>query len=427
MKKYLLLLMVLGIAFISLSVKADVTIEILGGTANQIPIAVAPFQQQDHQLNPNSISAIIEADLRRSGLFKTLDTRGIASIPHSPAEINFSDWSAIQAQTLTIGSVESLSGNRLRVTFRLFDVLRQSQMLAMEFTVVQSQQRATAHKIADLIYEKLIGEPGDFSTKITYVAKMGDTYSLQVADADGFGAQTIVSSKEPIISPSWSPDGSKLAYVSFEKKKPVIYVQSVLTGRRTTLANFKGNNSAPAWSPDGNSLAIVLTYSSNSQIHIISADGTSLRKLSSNGAIETEPAWSPDGKTIYFTSNRGGAPQIYQMPVNGGEAKRVTFEGGYNVSPHIADNGKLMTFIKQVPAGFRVAVMDLQTGYSQVLGNNAEDESPSFSPNGRMILYATRIRGKGTLAAVSTDGKINQVFTDNAMDIREPSWGPRVK
>jgi TolB protein len=427
MKKYLLLLMVLGIAFISLSVKADVTIEILGGAANQIPIAVAPFQQQDHQLNPNSISAIIEADLRRSGLFKTLDTRGIASIPHSPAEINFSDWSAIQAQTLTIGSVESLSGNRLRVTFRLFDVLRQSQMLAMEFTVVQSQQRATAHKIADLIYEKLIGEPGDFSTKITYVAKMGDTYSLQVADADGFGAQTIVSSKEPIISPSWSPDGSKLAYVSFEKKKPVIYVQSVLTGRRTTLANFKGNNSAPAWSPDGNSLAIVLTYSSNSQIHIISADGTSLRKLSSNGAIETEPAWSPDGKTIYFTSNRGGAPQIYQMPVNGGEAKRVTFEGGYNVSPHIADNGKLMTFIKQVPAGFRVAVMDLQTGYSQVLGNNAEDESPSFSPNGRMILYATRIRGKGTLAAVSTDGKINQVFTDNAMDIREPSWGPRVK
>jgi TolB protein len=427
MKKYLLLLMVLGIAFISLSVKADVTIEILGGAANQIPIAVAPFQQQDHQLNPNSISTIIEADLRRSGLFKTLDTRGIASIPHSPAEINFSDWSAIQAQTLTIGSVESLSGNRLRVTFRLFDVLRQSQMLAMEFTVVQSQQRATAHKIADLIYEKLIGEPGDFSTKITYVAKMGDTYSLQVADADGFGAQTIVSSKEPIISPSWSPDGSKLAYVSFEKKKPVIYVQSVLTGRRTTLANFKGNNSAPAWSPDGNSLAIVLTYSSNSQIHIISADGTSLRKLSSNGAIETEPAWSPDGKTIYFTSNRGGAPQIYQMPVNGGEAKRVTFEGGYNVSPHIADNGKLMTFIKQVPAGFRVAVMDLQTGYSQVLGNNAEDESPSFSPNGRMILYATRIRGKGTLAAVSTDGKINQVFTDNAMDIREPSWGPRVK
>lgn len=427
MKKYLLLLMVLGIAFISLSVKADVTIEILGGAANQIPIAVAPFQQQDHQLNPNSISAIIEADLRRSGLFKTLDTRGIASIPHSPAEINFSDWSAIQAQTLTIGSVESLSGNRLRVTFRLFDVLRQSQMLAMEFTVVQSQQRATAHKIADLIYEKLIGEPGDFSTKITYVAKMGDTYSLQVADADGFGAQTIVSSKEPIISPSWSPDGSKLAYVSFEKKKPVIYVQSVLTGRRTTLANFKGNNSAPAWSPDGNSLAIVLTYSSNSQIHIMSADGTSLRKLSSNGAIETEPAWSPDGKTIYFTSNRGGAPQIYQMPVNGGEAKRVTFEGGYNVSPHIADNGKLMAFIKQVPAGFRVAVMDLQTGYSQVLGNNAEDESPSFSPNGRMILYATRIRGKGTLAAVSTDGKINQVFTDNAMDIREPSWGPRVK
>ena len=426
MKKYLLLLCFNLLVLFSNSARADLTIEIVGGAANQIPIAVAPFQAQDHKTNSNTISAIVEADLNRCGLFKTLDTRGINTIPHSPAEINFSDWTAIQAQTLTIGTVEPISGNRLRVTFRLFDVLRQTQLLGMEFNISQAQQRVTAHKIADMIYEKLIGEPGDFATKIAYVAKTSNKYLLQVADADGFAVQTIVTSQEPLISPSWSPDGTKLAYVSFEKKKPVIYVQSLLTGQRSILANFKGNNSAPAWSPDGSKIAIVLTYSANSQIYVINVDGSGLNKLSSNNAIETEPAWSADGNLLYFTSNRGGAPQIYSMPVSGGEAKRVTFEGGYNVSPHISSNGKLLTYIKQVPEGFRVAVMDLQNGLGQVLGNNSEDESPSFSPNGRMILYASKIRGKGTLAAVSTDGKIKQTFTDTGVDIREPSWGPRV-
>ncbi len=426
MNKYLLTVLLAWGTIFSSNANADLTIEIVGGAANQIPMAVAPFQAQDHVTNPSTISAIVEADLKRCGLFKTLDTRGISAIPHSPADINFSDWTAIQAQALTIGTVETLPGNRLRVTFRLFDVLRQNQLLAMEFSISQAQQRATAHKIADLIYEKLIGEPGDFSTKIAYVAKSVNKYLLQVADADGFAAQTIVSSKEPLISPSWSPDGTKLAYVSFEKKKPVIYVQSLLTGQRSILANFKGNNSAPAWAPDGSKIAIVLTYSANSQLHVINADGSGLQKISANNAIETEPAWSADGKNIYFTSNRGGAPQIYVMPANGGDAKRVTFEGGYNVSPHISSNGKLLTFIKQVPEGFRVAVMDLQSGLSQVLGNHSEDESPSFSPNGRMILYASKIHGKGTLAAVSTDGKIKQVFTDSGVDIREPSWGPRV-
>jgi TolB protein len=406
---------------------ADLTLEIIGGGSNQIPIAVAPFQATDHVSDSNSISAVVEADLKRCGLFKTLDTRGLSAIPHTPAEINFSDWATIQAQVLVIGSVENLQGNRMRVTFRVFDVLRQNQLMGMEFAVSQNQGRATAHKIADLIYQQLIGEPGDFSTKIAYVSKTGNQYLLQVADADGFGAQTVVSSKEPLISPSWSPDGNKLAYVSFERKKPVIYVQSLITGRREVLANFKGNNSAPAWSPDGSKLAIVLTYNANSQVHIINADGSGLRKLSDNLAIETEPAWSADGNSIYFTSNRGGVPQIYVMPARGGEAKRVTFDGKYNVSPHISPKGNMLTFIKQVPQGFRVAQLDLQTGLSQVLGSHAEDESPSYSPNGRMILYASRIAGKGTLVAVSNDGKIKQVFSDSSGDIREPSWGPRVK
>ena len=406
--------------------KADMTIEIVGGAANQIPIAIAPFQADSHKSNPNSISALVEADLKRCGLFKTLDTRGISAIPHSPAEIKFSDWSALQAQVLTIGDVQPLSNNRLHVTFRVFDVLRQTQLMAMEFDISQAQQRATAHKIADLIYEKLIGEPGDFSTKIAYVGKSYYNYVLQVADADGFNAQTIVSSKEPLISPTWSPDGNMIAYVSFEKKKPVIYVQSLLTGERTLLANFKGNNSAPAWSPEGKKIAIVLTYNANSQIYTINTDGSGLKKLSSNYAIETEPAWSPDSNKIYFTSNRGGSPQVYVMSAEGGDAKRVTFDGSYNVSPHVSNDGKRVAFIKQLPEGFRVAVLDLQNNLTTILSNTSQDESPSFSPNGRMVLYATSIRGKGTLAAASVDGKIKQVFNDGGLDIREPTWGPRV-
>jgi len=358
-----------------------------------------------------------------SGLFRVLETRGVTSQPHTLSEVKYSDWTSIQAQALTIGTVESLPGNRLKISFRLLDVLKQNQLLAMEFNITPSQQRATAHRIADMIYEKLTGEKGVFATRITYVNKENGRYSLQVADADGFNAQTVVSSKEPLISPSWSPDGTKLAYVSFEKKKPVIFVQSLVSGQRIVLANFKGNNSAPTWSPDGTKLAIVLTYSANSQIYVINADGTGLQQISFSNGIDTEPEWSPDGASIYFTSNRGGGPQIYRMPASGGDAKRVTFEGAYNVSPHLSTDGKLMTFIKQTPAGFKVAVQDLATGQVQTLSDTSQDESPSFAPNGRMILYATSIGGKGSLAAVSVDGRVKQRLKDTGGDVREPSWG----
>jgi TolB protein len=319
--------------------------------------------------------------------------------------------------------VESLPGNRLKVSFRLLDVLKQNQLLAMEFNITSAQQRTTAHKIADMIYEKLTGEKGVFATRITYVNKSNGRYALQVADADGFNPQTVVSSKEPLISPSWSPDGTKLAYVSFEKKKPIIFVQSLVSGQRTVLANFKGNNSAPAWSPDGKKLAIVLTYSANSQVYVINADGTGLQQVSFSSGIDTEPEWSPDGAYIYFTSNRGGGPQIYRMASSGGEAKRVTFEGAYNVSPHISPDGKLLTYVKQDPKGFRIAVQDLATGQVQTLSDTTEDESPSFAPNGRMILYATSIGGKGWLAAVSVDGRVKQRLMDSGGDVREPAWG----
>ena len=417
----------LGLVFalLSLVAKAELTIEIVGGAANQIPIAIMPFDTHPADAaQQNSIANVINADLKRSGLFRTLETRGVANQPHQLAEVKYADWMAIQAQALAIGNVEPISGNRLKVSFRLLDVLKQNQLLATEFTITPAQQRMTAHKIADMIYEKLIGEKGVFSTRISYVNKANGRYSLEVADADGFNPQTVVSSKESLISPSWSPDGKKIAYVSFEKKKPIIFVQSLVTGQRYVLANFKGNNSAPAWSPDGSKLAIVLTYSANSQVYVINADGSGLRKVTSSSGIDTEPEWSPDGAFIYFTSNRGGGPQIYRVPSSGGEAKRITFEGGYNVSPHISPDGKLLTYIKQDASGFRVAIQDIESGQIQTRSDTARDESPSFAPNGRMILYATNVSGKGTLAAVSTDGRVKQRLTDNGGDVREPSWGP---
>ncbi len=414
--------------WLPLNSQAALTIEIVGGSAQQIPIAIVPFSQPANLQTgqPDSIANIIGADLRRSGLFRVLETRGVANQPTDIAQVRYQEWAALQAQALTIGSIEQLPGNRLKVTFRLLDVLKQTQLAGLEYNIAPNQLRMTAHKIADVIYEKLTGEPGVFATRISYVAKAGKRYTLQVADSDGFNAQTIVSSNEPIISPSWSKDGTKLAYVSFERKKPIVFIQSLVSGQRTVLANFKGNNSAPSWSPDGSKLAIVLTHSSNSQIYTINADGTGLQQVTRTAAIDTEPVWSPDGSTLFFTSDRGGSPQIYRMPVTGGQAQRVTFDGSYNVSPRLSPDGKMLAFIRRENGKFQVAVQDLSSGQVQVLSDTARDESPSFAPNGRMLLYATAMGGRGTLAAVSADGRVKQRLSDTGADVREPAWGPKV-
>jgi TolB protein len=402
--------------------QAELTIEIRGGAAQQIPIAIVPFAQSSSQAD--DLSLLIAADLRRSGLFRVLETRGVANQPHDLAEVKYAEWAALQAQALVIGKVEPQPGGRQKVSFRLLDVPKQGSLAGLEYDVAPSQMRSTAHKIADVIYEKLTGERGVFSTRITYVTKSRDRFVLQVADADGASAQTVLSSREPIISPTWSPDGTQLAYVSFEKKKPVIFVQSLVTGQRSVLANFKGNNSAPAWSPDGRRLAIVLTHGANSQLYLINADGSGLQQLSRSSAIDTEPVWSPDGRWIYFTSDRGGSPQIYRMPASGGDAQRVTFEGSYNVSPHLSPDGKLLTYVRREEGKFRVTQQELATGQVQILSESAQDESPSFAPNGRLILYATNIGGRGVLSAVSTDGRTRQRLSEAGGDVREPAWGP---
>ena len=406
--------------------RAELTIEIIGGGATQIPIAIVPFAGE--QGLPQNITQVVGADLVRSGLFKLVDTGGITPLPAEFSDVHFSDWKARNADALVIGSVRPQPDGKLEVRFRLLDVTKQVQLAGYSYSVVVAQLRLTAHKIADVVYEKLTGDPGVFSTKICYVLRQPNKYELQIADADGYNSQTIVTSHESIISPAWSPDGTRIAYVSFERGRAIVYVQSLLTGQRTLIANYPGSNSAPAWAPDGKRLAIVLTKDGPSQIYLVNPDGSGLRRITYSDAIDTEPNFSSDGKWIIFTSDRGGSPQIYRMTAGGGTPERLTFEGNYNVSPRFSPDGKSFVFIQEGTDGrFNVAVEDLATHQVQVLTNSLLNESPTYAPNGKIILYATVNNGRGILAAVSSDGRVKERLTVQTGDIREPSWGPFLK
>ena len=404
---------------------AALTIEILGAGANQIPVAIVPFRAEEGLAQ--RITPVVAADLARSGLFRIVDPGGMNPVPHEPEQLNYPQWSARGAEAVVIGAVSKASDGRYDIRFRVMDAVKQTQIAGFVFFATESQLRLTAHKIADVIYEKLTGDTGVFATRITYVVKRGTRYELHVADADGYGAQSVLSSNEPIISPSWSPDGTRLAYVSFEQKKPIVYVQSLTTGSRQAVAAFRGSNSAPAWSPDGRRLAVTLTREGGSQLFLINADGSGAPlRLTQTAAIDTEPNFSPDGQSLLFTSDRGGTPQIYRMPVSGGAAQRMTFDGSYNVSPRHSPDGKSFTFIQRNGGRFNVAVQDFASRQVQVLTDGGVDESPSFAPNGKIILYATEIGGRGILAAVSSDGRIKQRLTADVGDAREPAWSPVV-
>jgi TolB protein len=415
------------VLFAASSARAQLSIEITGATAQRAPIAIVPFVGES-ALGPG-ISSIVRADLERSGLFRALELPTLNPLPTEASSVNFAEWRSRLADALVVGSVVPRSDGRYDIRFRLHDVVKQAQLGGIAYTATRDQARATAHRIADFVYEKLTGDKGVFSTRIAYVVKRGNRYELQIADADGAGEETALASFEPIISPAWSPDGRRLAYVSFENKKPVVYVHSLLDGKRQVAANFKGSNSAPAWSPDGKTLAVSLSRDGGSQLFLLSPEGSGVRRLTSSSSIDTEPRFSPDWKWIYFTSDRGGSPQIYRMPsTGGGEPQRVTFEGSYNVSPRLSPDGRTLAYITRNSGKFQVALQDLANKQVQIITDSDRDESPSFAPNGRMILLATVSGGRGLLSAVSADGRFKQrLSAATGGDLREPAWGPFIE
>jgi TolB protein len=399
---------------------AQFRVEVSGVGVTQLPIALVPFKGQD--ASPQKISAIVQADLERSGQFRGVDASGQALDETSRPDLSL--WRQRTADSVVAGSVTRLGDGRYDVRFRLWDVVRGQDLGGQSYTVPQGDLRLASHRIADYVYEKLTGERGIFSTRIAYVTKGGSRYSLWVADADGENAQAALNSPEPIISPRWSSNGAQLAYVSFESRKPVVYAHNVASGQRRLLANFRGSNSAPAWAPNGSSLAVTLSRDGGSQLFIIAAGGGEPRRLTQSSSIDTEPMYSADGGTIYFVSDRGGAPQIYKMGASGGNPTRVTFSGSYNISPSISPDGRWLAYISRVGGAFKLHVMELATGSVSAITDTTADERPSFAPNSKLIVYATQLQGKEALMTTTLDGKIKARLAGQAGDIREPDWGP---
>jgi len=419
--KVLISILLLGLVAAA-PARAQLTIEIVGGSGSAIPIAIVPFENESNW--PLGITGIVGADLVLSGLFRQVDTAGVAPRPVRAEDVRAADWRARGADAVVVGSMRPTADGRVEVRFALVDAIKQMQLATVTYTVTPAQFRATAHRIADVIYEKLTGDKGVFSTRIAYITKQGARYELHVADADGGNPQAIVTSNEPLLSPAWSPDGTRIAYVSLENKKPVVYVQNLDTGRRQVLANFRGSNSAPAWSPDGRRLIVTLTKDGGSQLFLINADGTGVTRLLSSPGIDTEASFMPDGQSVLFTSDRGGTPQIYRLRLASNTVERLTFEGGHNVSPRALPDGKGFVFVRREGGRFAICIQDFATRQVQVLTQGPLDESPSVAPNARLIIYAAQQGGRGILAGVSSDGRVKQRLVSPAADVREPAWGP---
>lgn len=403
---------------------AQLRVEITGVGSNQLPIAIAPFQVDGQA--PENVDEIVRADLLRSGGFRMIDT-GPTPLPET-ARLDLPDWKSKGADAVVVGSVARLADGRFDIRFRLYDAVKQQQIDGLSYLGSAAELRLNSHRIADRIYEKLTGVRGVFATRIAYVVQLSKTsFELQVADADGANAQTALRSREPIMSPAWAPDGVRLAYVSFESAKPVVYVHALTTGQRRAVANFRGSNSAPAWTPDGKKLAVALSKDGPTSIYLINDDGTGVRRLTNSGAIDTEPRFSGDGRSIYFTSDRGGGPQIYRMDADGTNVQRITFVGDYNVSPRLSPDGRTVVYVSRRNGQFQVQSLDLASAQELTLTDTFLDESPSFAPNGRLLLYATQVGGRGVLASVSTDARVRTRLTGPNGDVREPTWGPFIK
>ena len=413
----------LATALFCASASAQFRVEVSGVGLTQVPIAVTAFKGDDTA--PQKMGAIVQADLARSGQFKPVDTTGVQMDENARPDV--SAWRKKNADAVVAGSITRLADGRFDIRVRLWDVVRGQDLGGQSYAVVAGDLRLAAHRVSDFVYEKLTGDRGIFSTRIAYVTKAGSHFNLWVADADGENAQSALNSPEPVISPSWAPNGTQLAYVSFESRKPVVYVHDVASGKRRLVANFKGSNSAPAWSPDGKTMAMTQSRDGGSQLYLMDSAGGEPRRLANSSAIDTEPTFTADGRTIYFVSDRGGSPQIYRMPATGGNPERVTFAGSYNISPSLSPDGRWLAYVSRISGAFKLHVMDLSTGATTSITDTTADENPSFAPNSRLIIYATQQQGREALMTTTLDGKIKARLSGQGGDIREPDWGPMQK
>jgi TolB protein len=413
--------------------EAQLQIEIISGNASALPIAIVPFDWQDAGPTPATrVDEIISGDLYRSGLFDPMEVKDMVERPTESEGIRFGTWRLLKVDYIVIGKVRTpADGNGYELVYQLFDVHSQEMLLSRITTVGPGDLRFGAHRVADSIYEALTGVPGAFSTRIAYITATGlgndQHYELVVADADGFGPQSIVGSPEPLLSPAWSPDGRHLAYVSFEQGNSAIYMQDVSTGARELISGGKGINGAPSFSPDGKKMALTLSRTGNPEIYVRDMATSRTDQITQHWSIDTEPVWSPDGRYIYFTSDRGGRPQIYRVSPGGGNPERVTLEGDYNARASVSPDGRRIAVAQGRGNEYRIAVWDLETERFTVLTPGKLDESPSFAPNGSMILYATREGSRGVLSAVSADGNVRQRLILSDGDVREPAWSPVIR
>lgn len=412
--------------------QAQLELDITGGFERPSPIAVVPFQVAGEGAGPEEdISRIIADNLRRTGKFDPIPSRDLIAQPATIDQVRFQQWQALGIDNLVIGRIEPAGNSTYRVRFELLDVYRGVRLEGSRFTNVgEDVIRDLAHTISDLVYEAITGIEGAFSTEIAYVTVDEENdrrvHRLWVADADGARPHTYLMSPQPIMSPAWAPDRSRLAYVSFEdNERSAIWIMEVPSAERRKVASFRGINSAPAWAPDGRRLALTLSRDGDPNLYVLDTESGDLTRLTQTAAIDTEAVWAPDGRHIYFTSDRGGRAQIYRVPSGGGRAERVTFDGVYNARPDISPDGRMLAMVHRDDAGFRIAVMDLETGRTRPITAGGMDEAPSFAPNGEMIVYSRTRGGRSELATVSLHGNVTTSLPLDATRIRSAAWSPR--
>ncbi|MBX8485486.1 Tol-Pal system beta propeller repeat protein TolB [Pseudomonas cichorii] len=413
-----------------LAVAEEKNIMVTSGSDRATPIAVVPFGWQGGNVLPEDMADIVSNDLRNSGYYSPIPKQNMISLPTQASEIIFRDWKALNAQYVMVGNIVP-AGGRLQIQYALFNVATEQQVLTGSVSGTNDQLRDMAHYIADQSFEKLTGIKGAFSTRMLYVtaerfSESNTRYTLQRSDYDGARAVTLLQSREPILSPRFAPDGKRIAYVSFEQRRPRIFVQHIDTGRREQITNFEGLNGAPAWSPDGGKLAFVLSKDGNPEVYVMNLASRQLTRVTNDSSIDTEPFFGKDGSTLYFTSDRGGKPQIYKTSINGGGAERVTFVGNYNANPKLSADEKTLVMIHRQDGftNFKVAVQDLARGSVKILTDSNLDESPTVAPNGTMVIYATRQQGRGVLMLVSINGRVRLPLPTAQGEVREPSWSP---